>query len=438
MDNNLKKLILEEIKPSLKEEKEFEKIVNDLLNILNKAALELSLDVDFLVGGSFGKKTYLKGTFDVDIFTRFSLKYEDSQLSTLTKEILDKANLKYLKQKGSRDYYSGFFGKNKKIYFELVPNFKIKNIEDAKNTTDFSPLHLLFLQEKIKKNPNLTDEIRLAKQYFKSKSLYGAESYINAFSGHTIDLLIVYYQSLENLIKSGKNWGEETIIDINNFYSNPFDIKKYIDKSKQSNLIIVDPIDSQRNASRALNRDNYGKFILTCINQKEFSKKDFQIKKISFEKLISNAKNFEKKSLTTCLIYKLKFNLNDQSQDIVGTKMLKVFEKIEDYFISFDFNIFNSNFHINMNTCECLFIYFLKQKNLNSFKLISGPNVNLTNAVENFILDKQEVFVKNFKVCYYQKRDITNINQISKIDIKKTQTLFSKDLSCLEKIELLD
>lgn len=438
MDIKLKKDILKEIEPTKNEDKNFKKIVDDFLSLLEDSARKLNLKVDFLVGGSFGKGTYLKGTFDVDIFTRFDLKYEDSKLSSYTKEILEKARIDFKKQKGSRDYYSGFYGKDNKIYYELVPNYNIYDIKDAKNTTDFSPLHLLFLKNQIKKDPNLSDEIRLTKQYFKSKKLYGAESYIGGFSGHTIDLLIVYFKTLENLLENAKNWGSEEIIDINNFYKNNKDIKLNINESKQSNLIIIDPIDPKRNASKALDKEKYAQFLLICKNQNKLTKEDFIIKKESFSQLINKAKKFEDESKTTLIIYEVKFSTKDSSDDIVGTKMLKLYEKIENYISSYDFNIFSKAFHIDISKNSSIFIYFIKHKEIPSLKLIHGPDIFLKEAVENFSKDKENIFTLNSKVCYYQKRTVTKIDQISSFNVDKAKEIFKKDLSCMTSIKLID
>ena len=69
----IKSKILSEIKPSAYEHEEFEKVVMKFKRKLKRASNKLGLKSDFFVGGSFGKGTYLKGTFDVDIFCRFDL-----------------------------------------------------------------------------------------------------------------------------------------------------------------------------------------------------------------------------------------------------------------------------------------------------------------------------------------------------------------------------
>ena len=92
----------------------------------------------------------------------------------------------------------------------------------------------------------------MAKQFFKSKSLYGAESYINGFSGHVLDILISNYSSLQNLILQAKTWQEVTFIDINSQYRDFEQASETLNSDKLSNLIVIDPIIKERNAAKAL------------------------------------------------------------------------------------------------------------------------------------------------------------------------------------------
>ena len=66
----------------------------------------------------------------------------------------------------------------------------IKKGSDALNVTDFSPLHVDWVNKNVKR---LRDDIRLAKRFCKVNKLYGAESYIRGFSGYALELLISYY-----------------------------------------------------------------------------------------------------------------------------------------------------------------------------------------------------------------------------------------------------
>ena len=279
MELELKNKILSEIKFSDKDHKIRVEIANNFIQKLQKTADENKIKVEFFIGGSFGKNTYLKDSSDIDTFARFDKNYDDEKISEMLKEILEKTNIEFKKQKGSRDYYSvEFVEKNQNFLFEFVPNRKISSPESFVNTTDISPFHVEYLHKKGKENPEIYDEIRLAKRFFKSKKLYGAESYIGGFAGHVIDILIMHYKSLENLIKSAKDWKETTFIDINSAYKDEKDAIKKMDSAKISKLILVDSILLDRNAARALSDENYYKFLDVVNSINELSENDFKIK----------------------------------------------------------------------------------------------------------------------------------------------------------------
>lgn len=442
MDKDLRKQILNEIKVNDAEHSKRLDIVNDFINKLKNSAKKLKYDCKFFIGGSFGKGTYLKNSSDVDIFTRFDVKYEDNKISSYLKEILEYANIKFAKQKGSRDYYSYDFidAKSKlKLKFEIVPNRYIKDIKDVKNivnSTDVSPLHVSFLKSKIKNNPNLQDEIRLTKQFFKSKKLYGAESYINGFSGHVIDILIAYYGSLEDLLIAGKNWENETFVDINKSYKNKEEALNILNSSKYSKLILIDPIIRERNAAKALSDDNYARFLLIAQSFDELRREDFKIINFNLSKTISGVKQFAKLNNLKYCCYTFKVELDDTTQDIAGSKLLKINSKFQKYFESFDFDVFKNDFFIDLNQEVCLFTFLFEKIELSSLKKIQGPFAYMTDDVLKFLSNKDYYFVENSRIWAYEKRDFTKVDDILKIDIEDCKKMLAKDISFIKSIKI--
>ncbi len=435
MDNNVRRKILQKIKVSSTEMNDFELRVEKFRKKLKRAAKKLNFDCDFFVGGSFGKGTYLKGKFDVDIFCRFSCKYADETLSDKLREILDFLKLKYKKQKGSRDYFSFEYGKPKdKILFELIPNFRINDLSEGVNSTDYSPMHVLFLKEKIAQNPNLSDEIRLAKQFFKAKELYGAESYINGFSGHVLDILITYYGSLENLIEDAKNWSEEKYIDIKSYYKDLDEALDSIGQDKRSNLILIDPILMDRNAARALSNEKYCEFIMICQRLKELSLEDFEIKKASVSEVIENAKKFAKDNSLKLIVYEFKFKIMGESEDIVGSKLLKINKKTKKYFEDYDFRIFLNDFFIDISLGSCLMIFMFEKIQLSRVKKIHGPKVFMKEAVDAFLRSRDIYFIEDSRVCVYDTRVILKIDDIYKLKLEDFGEFLAKDISFVKSL----
>ncbi len=438
LDNKVRDEVLNLIKPSNSEVDLINGIIRRFITRLRRSAKRLKYSCEFFVGGSFGKGTFLKNSSDIDLFVRFDKKYNNELLSSYLEDILKEANLNFKKQKGSRNYYSvKIVSKGIKVFFELVPIRKIDSYEEGLNSTDLSPFHVNFLKEKSKDNPNLMDEIRITKQFLKSKGLYGAESYINGFSGHSIDILISYYGSFENFIRAGSKWKEREFIDINNFYSDYDEAINSLGEDKLSNLILIDPIIRTRNASRALSNEKYCEFILLCNKLEKSSSlkiEDFKSNKLDYNLVIEEARKYAKENNLKFLSYKIKFSINNESEDIVGSKLLKLEKKFKKFFTSLDFKVFIDDFYIDINSGISLFIFLFEKSNLPKIKKVMGPKVFMRKAVENFLENRDYYFIEDSRVCVYEPRISYKLNEVSKIDIEHSRKMLNKDISFIKSI----
>ena len=134
--------ILKKIKPDGKEELELKNKVNDFINNINIK------DAKVVLGGSGAKGTWLKNQVDADIFVKFdSKKYKNKDLSKILLKALKKKFKKIELIHGSRDYFNINYNN---FIFEIIPVLDIKKASEAKNITDISPLHALW----IRKNSN--------------------------------------------------------------------------------------------------------------------------------------------------------------------------------------------------------------------------------------------------------------------------------------------
>ena len=92
------KQVLNEIKPS---EEEAKKVMSKVDAFIKKIKIK---DAEVFLGGSGAKGTWLKNTFDIDVFVRFDFeKYKDKDIS----QILEKTLKPFKPEKlhGSRDYF---------------------------------------------------------------------------------------------------------------------------------------------------------------------------------------------------------------------------------------------------------------------------------------------------------------------------------------------
>ena len=112
----------------------------------------------------------------------------------------------------------------------------------------------------VNKHKKRVNEMKLTKQFCQAQNVYGAESYIRGFSGYICEIITVYYGSFLNLIKSAAKWNDKVVIDVQKYYKGK-DVFKLVNTSKLvSPLIVIDPVQKDRNAAAALNEDKFEAF----------------------------------------------------------------------------------------------------------------------------------------------------------------------------------
>jgi len=238
--------ILTEILPDEK------KVVAEAKQVVNNIQKELQRQqykAKVMIGGSVAKGTFLRQDHDIDIFVMFDKKkYANSDLSAMLESTLKKLFPIVTRIHGSRDYFQV---KHIRSY-ELVPILFIKKTKDAQNITDCSPLHVQW----VKKFPQLKNEIRLFKAFCKAVGVYGAESYIQGFSGHVVDILTIYYKGFVNVLKASQKWKAPVVLDY--YKTHKGKVLQDLNVSKtQGPLILVDPIQPERNAAAAVGMEKF-------------------------------------------------------------------------------------------------------------------------------------------------------------------------------------
>ena len=196
MNKNILKIlkeVLEKIDLFPEEMEIIKEKLDGFLEKIKKEIKENSIGAEIFVGGSFAKKTMIKKEkYDIDVFVRFDKKYSDEEMVLVTKNLLKNCE-EVLTIHGSRDYFKIKLDEN--LLIELIPVKKISNSSQAENITDLSYSHVNYINKKIK-DKKILQEIKIAKAFCYANNCYGAESYINGFSGYSLELLIYYYKTL--------------------------------------------------------------------------------------------------------------------------------------------------------------------------------------------------------------------------------------------------
>ncbi|MDO8628547.1 MAG: hypothetical protein Q7R56_02225 [Nanoarchaeota archaeon] len=365
--------------PSKEEEARLYQTVHEIIKKINIPGATAKL------GGSGAKNTWLAGTHDIDIYIVYnyeSFKNKSEQLADLTEKHLKK-HFKLTRLHGSRDYYQT---KHNNYTIEFIPILNITKANEAKNITDVSQLHVNY----VLKNKKYSEDIRKAKAFTKAAEVYGAESYIQGFSGYLVELLVINYKGFNNFIKNVAQWKQITTI------GKKEDINNLNEAKKQSPLIFIDPVDNTRNAAAALNKEKYEQLIKTCKNYLKTKNKEKYFEQPTFH--LPEIKKYYNTLFT--------INVEKGKTDVVGAALRKKEEKMNYALRQHDFIIQKHGWHWDQKTNKAYFYYQLKETLLPTIKEQPGPPITMKEAVQHFKKKHKKTVIKKGKIYAIEKRKI--------------------------------
>jgi len=394
--NLILKEVLNRINPSKEDLDYINKFVKEFIISFEKKLKSKKIEAQVFVGGSFAKKTMIKKKlYDVDVFVRFEKKYQNKDISYLTKKILSEIKIgKVSTIHGSRDYFK--VEGNKDFFIEVVPVIKVKNPKEAENITDLSYFHVDYIKKKLK-TEKMLDEVRLAKAFCHANKCYGAESYISGFSGYSLELLICNYKTFLNFTGAMEKIKDKEIIDIEKLYKNKKEIQMNMNGAKmESPIILIDPTFKERNALAALSKETFEQFQEVCRKfLKNPSYESFENKKPDLEKIKKSA---EKKKAEFILV---KAKTDKQEGDIAGSKLVKFYRHLGEE-IKKAYNIADKGFEYDDKKEAEYFFVVKKKKEI----IRMGPMISNKEDCIAFREKHKNIFTKKDRI--YAREEITD------------------------------
>lgn len=397
------KAVLEEviptIRPSTAEDKQTNAVIRSVLIKLNKQLKSIS--VEAIVGGSGKKQTQLKNIKEIDVFVLFN--YKKYHNNPNISDILEK-KLKIFKSvsriHGSRDYFQV---KKDGYLLEIIPILRVSSAKQAQNITDVSPLHSKWVGRKSK---NKLDEIRLTKAFLSALGIYGAESYVRGFSGYACEILTIHYGSFLRLLQAAGKWKIRQIIDPEKIYKHKNALLELNKSKTQSPLILIDPVQSSRNVTAALNEESFENFINTS---RKFLTKPSP--KFFTQKIVTKNDLIKGKSGKEMLLI-LQVVPAKNKTDVMGSAILHKFELLKDALIQHKFTV-RRNSWLWDGTCALLW-YFIDKKVPSPFESRTGPLVSDKTNSARFKKKHKKTFVKNRRLFAKVKRKFLQPKELVK------------------------
>lgn len=339
--------------PSQREIEAFKKIADFSFNLINKEALKHSEVTVVEFGGSYAKGTWLPKTRDLDIFVKFKESVDSKKFESLGKKIGFDSLRKFKPYVRYAEHpYVEAIVKGARV--NVVPCYNVQSGK-WKSAADRSPFHTKFiikLLDQQKKN-----EVRLLKKFLIEKDLYGAEIAKQAFSGYVTEVLVLHYGSFLGVIKAAVNFKQNQVI------GKP--TKKF-----ETPLVIVDPIDSNRNLGAAISIENVGRFILLS---RAFLKNS---------SMFFNSKSRSGKNLENAIA--VIFNYKKRSPDVIWGQIKRAVNAATKQLELSGFNVLRKTATIDEKSGAAL-LFLLQSTKIEKTLVRSGPDFFKSKDSNKFI-----------------------------------------------------
>ena len=348
--------VMKNVIPTKTIEKSNEGIAETALELVKKEIEKFPEIIGVEFGGSYAKGTWLSKDADVDIFVRFKKSTSEEKFEKISKKIgFD--SLKGFSPYVRYSEHPYVEAKMKDTKINVVPFYDVKAGE-WKSAADRSPFHTKFMSKSL--TQKMRNEVRILKTFLKSNGIYGAEIAKQGFSGYVSEVLVLHFGSFENIIKSISKIEENQVIGKT---SKKFD----------TSLVIIDPIDSNRNLAAAISDENIGKFILVCRAFKENPKSDFFKNKKS---------RVSKKHWGNVL--SIKFNFKMRSPDIIWGQIKRATSSLNTQLELAGFTVLRSSAYTDQQK-EAYLLFLLESTKISDIYAKSGPEFFREGSSKSFI-----------------------------------------------------
>lgn len=251
------KEVLRRVRPTEADRKRIERVASKLIRRVKAACAKLGVEAEPMLVGSAARGTWLRTERDIDIFILLP--------EGLSRDELERQGLAVGREvagpRGKERFAEHPYVSMKFEGFDvdLVPCYDIAKPSEIRSAVDRSPHHQRYVKERL--TPELVDEVLLLKQFALGTGVYGAELQVRGFSGYLCELLILHYGSFQKLVEVAGRWKPGVIIDLARSYADESEPRVLFEGQP---LIVIDPVDPNRNVGAAVSVQNFATFIRGC------------------------------------------------------------------------------------------------------------------------------------------------------------------------------
>jgi len=367
--------VLNKTAPSPEEKKQILALAEELKQRVEEVAQKRGLDVTVRVEGSVAKNTWLRESPDIDIFMQVPPTVPKEAFGTTYLEVAKEtmAEAEQIERFAEHPYLEATLDGTR---VNIVPCYHTEKGE-WKSATDRTPFHTDYVKPLL--NEKLCGETRLLKQFMKGIDVYGAEIKAGGFSGYLCELLILFYRTFLQLLKASSIWKTRTFIDLEGYYRGR---EEELNLIFEEPLVIVDPVDRERNAASAVRKKRLDEFVAASRAFLEKPSEEFfyppKTKLLSPEKLLQKLKN---RGLN---IIFLKFGKVKTVPDILWGQLYKSQTSLRNLVKQHDFRLIRDTVWSDEESLN-VFLLEVEYRYLPPLKKHLGPPLDKKDECEKFL-----------------------------------------------------
>ncbi|MBL7169672.1 MAG: CCA tRNA nucleotidyltransferase [Candidatus Aenigmarchaeota archaeon] len=331
------KEVLKKIKPTLEQRKKLNSLSTTLLEAVNRESARFRGKA--IVAGSLTRNTWLPTKNEFDIFIIFPKQMSEEDLEKygleIGKKVIEELGGSWRIEYAQHPYVRG---EVEDVVVDIVPCYEVESGEKIQSAVDRTPFHVKYLEKKLPRA--LSDDVRLLKAFLKANGIYGADTKTEGFSGYICELLVINYGRFVDVLRIVNEWKPKEIIDIEKYWDEK-DYKRLRKKYKDEILIIIDPVDKNRNTAAAISAENFYKFKKIT---KEFLREPraemFLPKEVEPLTQKELELQIEKRGTELLLV---KFGKPDVVPDILWPQLRRATKRLEGIFREYEFKVHRSD-----------------------------------------------------------------------------------------------
>ncbi|HEY7589076.1 MAG TPA: CCA tRNA nucleotidyltransferase [Thermoplasmata archaeon] len=351
--------VLARIRPSRDEEVRLAATVKELLGKIEGILRARGWEAKPFLAGSVAKGTHLTEP-EVDLFVAFppDLPRPDLEARGLALgEILEDRVQQYAEHPYTHGWYRGF-------EVEVVPCYRITDASQRMSAVDRTPFHVDFVLGRLKDGQ--ANEIRLLKAWAEGIGVYGAEAKIRGFSGYLCELLVLKHGTFRGVLVASQSWRPGIVLDLDRPAAKEFG----------EPLVVVDPVDPNRNVASAVSVEQMATFTYAAREYLRVPSERFFFPRPPKPMTVARLRALVRRRGAGLLAVAAR--APGVTEDVLYPQLRKAHRAFSDLFDRHDFVVLDSRFDVVGK--EALFLFEFQIASLPRVQRHSGPPVWVKNT----------------------------------------------------------